>query len=42
MDDRSGYCIGCKRTIAEICEWGMATPQRQRAILDALPERRLK
>lgn len=35
-------CIGCGRTLAEIAEWGRATPDRQRAILALLPERLLR
>lgn len=39
LDAHAGLCTGCGRTIAEIGEWGGATAERQRAILDLLPKR---
>jgi predicted Fe-S protein YdhL (DUF1289 family) len=39
MDEASGYCIGCGRTIEEITHWG-ATPLDQRVeTMAQLPER---
>ncbi len=41
LDQKSGLCIGCKRTIDEIGRWAMlADPERQ-AIIDRLPGRKL-
>ena len=39
IDEPSGYCIGCGRTLAEITAWPDAEPARQRAIIDLLPDR---
>ena len=39
LDARAGFCTGCGRTIAEIGEWSGATAERQRAILNLLPDR---
>ena len=41
MDDDSGYCIGCGRTIEEISGWSGATDEQRQATLDKLPERPL-
>lgn len=40
LDDRTGWCLGCWRTIEEIIEWGLASDGRKREILEALEERR--
>ncbi len=39
MDDASGYCIGCGRTIEEISGWSTSTPAQQQETLDQLPAR---
>jgi predicted Fe-S protein YdhL (DUF1289 family) len=39
IERKTRHCRGCKRTLAEIAEWGSASPQRQRQILDALKRR---
>ena len=39
IDQPTGHCTGCGRTLGEIGEWASATPERQRAILLALPQR---
>ncbi|MBK6637225.1 MAG: DUF1289 domain-containing protein [Rhodocyclaceae bacterium] len=39
MDDASGYCIGCGRTIEEISGWSGATDQQRQATIAQLPER---
>ncbi len=39
IDDRSGYCVGCKRTTTEITQWPFASDAEQAAILAELPER---
>lgn len=40
MDERTGWCLGCWRTLAEIVEWGPASDERKREILRLLEERR--
>jgi predicted Fe-S protein YdhL (DUF1289 family) len=42
LDDKSGFCLGCGRTIEEITAWpGMNSEQRQR-VMALLPERLAK
>ena len=33
-------CVGCFRSLEEICAWGTASADEQRAILKAVEERR--
>jgi predicted Fe-S protein YdhL (DUF1289 family) len=40
LDDRTGWCIGCSRTIDEIRDWIISTPEERQRILDALAARR--
>jgi hypothetical protein len=40
MDERTGWCLGCWRTIGEIMEWGPASDERKREILRLLEERK--
>jgi hypothetical protein len=42
IDKRSGYCEGCRRTVDEIMAWPNASEDVKRAVLDALPRRRVK
>ncbi len=39
IDETTGWCEGCLRTIDEIAAWGMLDAAARRAILDRLPER---
>jgi uncharacterized protein len=39
MDDVSGYCLGCGRTIEEIIGWGSATSTQKKDTLDKIPAR---
>lgn len=39
LDDRSGLCIGCGRSIQEIARWVEMTPEQRRAVMAVLPER---
>ncbi|MBK5264553.1 MAG: DUF1289 domain-containing protein [Alphaproteobacteria bacterium] len=39
IDDNTGWCIGCARTIKEIVEWGPASDARKLAILADLKGR---
>lgn len=39
LDDSSGLCVGCGRTIEEVAAWvAMSAPERQR-VMAALPAR---
>ncbi|MGB1176748.1 MAG: DUF1289 domain-containing protein [Candidatus Puniceispirillaceae bacterium] len=40
LDPETGHCIGCFRTGAEIAAWRSMTADDQRALLDALRDRR--
>jgi len=42
IDARIAACYGCFRTLAEIAAWPSANAAEQRAILEAMAERRLK
>jgi hypothetical protein len=41
LDQKSGFCIGCKRTIEEIGRWAMLDDPARQAIIDQLPTRKL-
>jgi predicted Fe-S protein YdhL (DUF1289 family) len=41
MDARSGLCVGCARSLDEIARWGEMSHEERRAIMAALPVRRL-
>mgnify|MGYP001606732830 FL=1 len=40
MDPMTGYCMGCLRTIDEIRDWIISTPDERQKILDVLPGRK--
>lgn len=40
IDDRSGLCIGCFRSLEEIAVWSGLNSEERRAIMAALPARR--
>jgi predicted Fe-S protein YdhL (DUF1289 family) len=40
LDDATGYCIGCLRTIDEIRDWIIMMPAEREAVLKRLDERR--
>jgi predicted Fe-S protein YdhL (DUF1289 family) len=40
LDDASGLCIGCARTLDEIASWSVLDDDARRAIVAALPARR--
>lgn len=42
MDDATGWCRGCARSLDEIAAWGAAPAPVQRRILEQLPARRLQ
>lgn len=39
IDDRVGWCIGCKRTRAEIKAWSTATDEQKNVIIKAITKR---
>jgi hypothetical protein len=39
LDQETGTCIGCGRTIAEIAQWAAMSAAERRAIMAALPTR---
>lgn len=40
MDERSGWCLGCARTLDEIAAWSMLSPEDKRALRSRLELRR--
>ena len=42
IDDATGWCIGCRRTLDEIAGWGGFSSAQKQAVLDRLKTRRLK
>ncbi len=42
MDPMTGFCIGCIRTIDEIRDWIISTPDERHIILAKIAERRAK
>lgn len=39
IDDLTQFCVGCGRTLDEICQWTRYSPHERRAILEQLPLR---
>jgi len=39
LDDETGICVGCGRTVAEIAAWATMSDAERRAIMASLPER---
>jgi predicted Fe-S protein YdhL (DUF1289 family) len=42
IDQQSGWCVGCYRTLDEIAGWIDLSPAARRAIVAELPERRAR
>ena len=40
IDDATGLCLGCRRTIDEIRDWIIMSPEERQRLLDALATRR--
>jgi uncharacterized protein len=40
MDDATGLCVGCLRTLDEIAVWGMLDDDARRDVWDAIRRRR--
>ena len=41
LDEATGWCLGCFRTIDEIRDWLIMLPDERRAVLQRLAERRM-
>ncbi|WP_083507747.1 DUF1289 domain-containing protein [Aureimonas frigidaquae] len=39
IDSRTGLCVGCHRTLAEIASWASMAAQDRQAVMAALPAR---
>jgi len=39
LDDETGACVGCGRTLAEIAAWATLSDSERRAIMATLPAR---
>ncbi|EFM62332.1 Hypothetical protein BROD_1633 [Brucella sp. NF 2653] len=39
MDAKTGFCLGCARTLDEIAQWSSMNSGEQRAVLALLPAR---
>ena len=40
MDERTGWCQGCLRTLDEIADWSAMDDRAKRAVWKLLPQRR--
>jgi predicted Fe-S protein YdhL (DUF1289 family) len=40
VDGKSGLCLGCFRTLAEIARWSRLEPDERARLMDELPQRR--
>jgi uncharacterized protein len=40
IDERSGYCLGCYRSLDEIARWSAMCTDEQVAVLEAVRRRR--
>jgi predicted Fe-S protein YdhL (DUF1289 family) len=41
LDQETGYCLGCRRTIEEIGRWAMMDDTQRQAVLEKLPTRKV-
>jgi predicted Fe-S protein YdhL (DUF1289 family) len=41
LDPKSGFCLGCKRTLEEIGRWVMLDDRERQKVLDQLPLRKI-
>lgn len=39
VDGRTGFCLGCRRTLPEIAGWARLSDQERADIMAALPDR---
>lgn len=40
MDDDTGFCLGCARTLQEVARWRNLSREQQLQVLEALPARK--
>ena len=40
IDPKSGFCLGCYRTLKEIAQWGKFSEEQREALLPELDQRR--
>jgi predicted Fe-S protein YdhL (DUF1289 family) len=40
MEEATGLCLGCRRTVEEIRDWIILTPDEKRAVLARIAERK--
>ncbi len=40
MEESTGFCIGCRRTIDEIRDWIIMSPEEKRAVLARIDQRK--
>ena len=40
IEEATGWCLGCRRTIDEIRDWIIMSPEERRRLLEELPLRR--
>jgi hypothetical protein len=41
LDPKSGFCLGCKRTLEEIGRWVMLDDAARQKVLEQLPTRKI-
>ncbi|HEX9446424.1 MAG TPA: DUF1289 domain-containing protein [Dongiaceae bacterium] len=41
IDNKTGFCVGCLRTIDEIRDWIISTPDQRHRILAQIAERKI-
>ena len=39
IDNKTGFCLGCRRSLDEIRDWIIMSPEERQRVLDALPGR---
>ena len=39
IDEATGWCLGCRRTLSEIADWPMLSSRDKRSLLEALDQR---
>jgi predicted Fe-S protein YdhL (DUF1289 family) len=39
VDGQTGFCLGCRRTLAEIAGWSRLSDEERATIMAALPQR---
>jgi predicted Fe-S protein YdhL (DUF1289 family) len=42
VDEESGLCLGCYRTLAEIADWASLTDDARTRVMAELPSRRMR